>query len=186
MRGANGVDDNGNFVIKPSFDWGTVPKNGFLLYRNDGNVYLKNLYAGENAKVLVQDFVALSLSRPFQGGKICGFSELGNDRLMADLTDQDGRPRFERSDTARLAEVDLRSTPKKAKVYRPTKWDYVRAEKKGDIESLLTDQYRCPRDTDGKCSFDSFTEYRLIFVIEGRREVRPCIPTRDPVVEVSF
>lgn len=83
-------------------------------------------------------------------------------------------------------EVSLISTPEKADIYRPSRYEYERAEKSGDIDRLLTPDYRCPVLTSDKCKFSKYTDYRLIFVLGSKREVRKCIPSIDQKIEVEF
>jgi hypothetical protein len=153
-------------------------------------ITLKNailVSADQSAKIPIETIAA---NRRLQGIPLTSLNQFEPMIVQLDtdgptqVDEQSGRPRRLSSDPT--VEVSLISNPEKADIYRPSKWEFERAERSGDIEKLLTPDFRCPITTSDKCKFSKYMDYRLIFVLGNKIEVRKCIPSIDPKIEVIF
>ena len=81
------------------------------------------------------------------------------------------------------AEIRFVSVPQGATVYRIPLWEYNH----NDLDSLLNDEHVIPKgSTDLSYRLEKFQEYRIVFVKDAKRIVRPCVPQRDPEIKVEF
>ncbi len=108
----------------------------------------------------------------------------GQDTILTlEAMDEEGRPMIATRRTDRFVRVKIESRPEKAAIYIPTKYDYENKP----LERLTTHDYRLSEgDTNVETLLDKFAEYRVIFVHDGRKEIRPCRPAVNQRVRAEF
>ncbi len=179
------IDRGGEFVLTAQYDWAMHPGANLGLVRSGVQVALMNLRALGADPQPVPDCLRAGPRRRDRPQISYGYADLRGTYVLESL-DAKGPPVLAAGPSSHVP-VELISNREPALVYRPSKWQYERAKRAGDINALLTASNRCPVDASDFCSLDRFMEYRLIFVFGNNPpEVRRCIPTIDNPVKVNF
>lgn len=199
------IDKQGRFVVSPQFRqagefragvaWVQFENGKYSFVRSGGGLWLDRQFdsvlpfAGGRAAVALDDGFGF-VDQSGEVGPASFDSVLYYDRDRA-VGFRGGQLRTLRSDGREIdmladgfEEVVFESTPPRAKVYRPSVWEYEHAP---SVEALLIPRHQVPEgSTKVATRLRGGARYKAIFVLDGRREEREFKPGVHDRVAVEF